>query len=158
MNITIIATGKLKEKYLIEASNEYIKRLKRFVPIEVKEINDEKIPDNASKKEEEIIKQKEGEKIISKIPKNSYVITLEIDAKQLSSIEFSQKINATDTTTSHICFIIGGSLGLSEEVKNKSNFALSFSKMTFPHQLFRILLLEQIYRAYKIKNNDKYHK
>lgn len=159
MNIRIIAVGKIKEKFMQEGIKEYSKRLSRYCNLEIIEVDDEKAPDNLSEKEMEQIKQKEGEKILSKIPSNSYIITLEIKGKQLSSEELSEKIESLMIEgISDITFIIGGSLGLSKEISQKSNFKLSFSKMTFPHQLMRVVLLEQIYRGFRIMRNEPYHK
>lgn len=158
MNINIISVGKIKEKYFTAAIEEYSKRLSRFVKLIVTEIPDERIPDNASEKEIEIIKEKEGHKILSKLNENSFVITLCIEGKELSSEELAQKITDISMSSSNITFIIGGSLGLSDAVKNKSQLRLSFGKITFPHQLMRVVLLEQIYRAFKINNNESYHK
>lgn len=158
MNINIISVGKIKEKYFTAAIEEYSKRLSRFVKLIVTEIPDERIPDNASEKEIEIIKEKEGRKILSKLNENSFVITLCIEGKELSSEELAQKITDISMSSSNITFIIGGSLGLSNAVKNKSQLRLSFGKITFPHQLMRVVLLEQIYRAFKINNNENYHK
>jgi len=158
MKITIISVGKLKEKYLVEGIKEYSKRLSKYTNLEIIEVNDEHAPENLSKKDMEIIKDKEGKKILSKL-NDSFVITLVIDRKQLSSIEFSNKIEEIKTYhSSNITFIIGGSLGLSNDVISKANFKLSFSKMTFPHQLMRLILLEQIYRSFRISNNEPYHK
>lgn len=158
MNINIISVGKIKEKYFTAAIEEYSKRLSRFVKLILTEIPDERIPDNASEKEIEIIKEKEGLKILSKLNENSFVITLCIEGKELSSEELAQKITDISMSSSNITFIIGGSLGLSNAVKNKSQLRLSFGKITFPHQLMRVVLLEQIYRAFKINNNENYHK
>lgn len=158
MNITVIGVGKIKEKYFTAAIEEYSKRLSRFVKLHIIEIPDEKIPDNASEKEMEQIKQKEGAKILEKIPANSFVITLCIEGKELSSTELAKKIADISMTSSSVTFIIGGSLGLSEEVKARSVLRLSFGKMTLPHQLMRVVLLEQVYRAFKINNNENYHK
>lgn len=159
MKITLICVGKLKEKYLTEAVEEYSKRLSRYCTLELVEVSDEKAPENASCAEEEIIKRKEGERILKTIKDNSYCIVLAIDGKMLSSEELSDKINSLGISgTSHITFIIGGSLGLSEEVLKRADLKLSFSKMTFPHQLMRVVLLEQVYRAYKIICNEPYHK
>lgn len=158
MNITVIGVGKIKEKYFTAAIDEYSKRLSRFVKLNIIEIPDEKIPDNASEKEMEQIKQKEGAKILEKIPANSFVITLCIEGKELSSTELAKKIADISMTSSSVTFIIGGSLGLSEEVKARSVLRLSFGKMTLPHQLMRVVLLEQVYRAFKINNNENYHK
>lgn len=157
MNINIICVGKLKEKYWVMAENEYSKRLSRFVKLNLIQLPDEKLTGNDSL--DNIAKEKEGEKIISKIPKNSFVIAMDIKGKQLSSEEFSKQIeNLSITGKSNITFIIGGSLGISDSVLKKADKKISFSKMTFPHQLFRIMLLEQIYRSFKIINNGTYHK
>lgn len=158
MNLTILCVGKLKEKYWNEAICEYSKRLSRFVKLTILEIPDEKIPDNASQKQEEQVKEKEGIAILSKIPSDSFVVSLCVEGKQLSSEMFSEKIEEVMLTKSHITFLIGGSLGLSEAVKKHSDLRLSFSKMTFPHQLMRVILLEQIYRAFKIIHHETYHK
>ena len=158
MNITVIGVGKIKEKYFTAAIDEYAKRLSRFVKLDIIEIPDEKIPDNASEKEMEQIKQKEGAKILEKIPANSYVVTLCIEGKELSSTELARKIADVSMTSSSVTFIIGGSLGLWDEVKSKSALRLSFGRMTLPHQLMRVVLLEQVYRAFKINNNENYHK
>ena len=157
MNINIICVGKLKEKYWVMSENEYSKRLSRFVKLNLIQLPDEKLTGNDSL--DNIAKEKEGEKIISKIPKNSFVIAMDIKGKQLSSEEFSKQIeNLSITGKSNITFIIGGSLGISDSVLNKADKKISFSKMTFPHQLFRIMLLEQIYSSFKIINNETYHK
>lgn len=158
MNITVIGVGKIKEKYFTAAIDEYAKRLSRFVKLNIIEIPDEKIPDNASDKEMEQIKQKEGAKILEKIPANSFAVTLCIEGKELSSTELAKKIADISMTSSSITFIIGGSLGLCDEVKAKSALRLSFGRMTLPHQLMRVVLLEQVYRAFKINNNESYHK
>ena len=159
MNIRIIAVGKIKEKYIQEGIKEYSKRLSKYCSLEIIEVDDEKAPENLSDKEIDIIKQKEGERILSKIPQNSYVISLEIQGKEISSEELSNKLNNLMIEgSSNITFIIGGSLGLSDTVSSKSNFKLSFSKMTFPHQLMRMILLEQIYRSWRIIKNEPYHK
>ena len=158
MNINIISVGKIKEKYFTAAINEYAKRLSRFVKLNIIEVPDEKISDNASEKEMEIIKEKEGAKILAKLSANSFVVTLCIEGKELSSEELAKKISDISMTSSNITFIIGGSLGLADTVKSKSNLRLSFGRMTLPHQLMRVVLLEQIYRAFKINNNESYHK
>ena len=159
MNISIIAVGKLKEKYLKQAIDEYSKRLSRYSKLEVIELPDEKTPDNASEKEEQQIKEKEGRLILSKIKDNSYVIAMDLKGKQITSEEFASFIsNCGVTGNSNIVFIIGGSLGLSEGVIKRANYKLCFSKMTFPHQLFRVMLLEQVYRGFRIINNEPYHK
>ncbi|MDD5794134.1 MAG: 23S rRNA (pseudouridine(1915)-N(3))-methyltransferase RlmH [Clostridiales bacterium] len=159
MNISIIAVGKLKEKYLKMAVDEYSKRLSRYTKLEIIELQDEKTPDNASEKEEVQIKEKEGKAILSKIKDNAYVIAMDLNGKQLASVEFSQFIsNCAVMGNSNIVFVIGGSLGLSEEVIKRADYKLCFSKMTFPHQLFRVMLLEQVYRGFRIMNNEPYHK
>lgn len=159
MNITIIAVGKLKEKYLKLAIDEYSKRLSRYCKLEAIELPDEKTPDNASVKEEEIIRDKEGKLILSKIKDNAYVVAMDLGGKELTSEEFAKFISNNGVMgNSNIVFVIGGSLGLSEEVKKRANYKICFSKMTFPHQLFRVMLLEQIYRGFRITNNEPYHK
>ena len=159
MKITILAVGKVKEKYFTMAIDEYAKRLSRYIKLEIIEVADEKTPDGASENEEELIREKEGERILKNIKDGSYVITLEIEGKMLDSVELSEKINQIGVSgKGHITFIIGGSLGLSREVKSKADFKLSFSKMTFPHQLMRVVLLEQVYRSYRILGNEPYHK
>ena len=158
MKITILCVGKIKEKYFTDAIKEYTKRLSRFANTEIIEVADEKIPDNASAREEEIIKEKEGSKILSKIREASYIIALCIEGKEMSSEELAKKIENISMQNSHIVFIIGGSLGLSDEVKQKAHLKLSFGQMTLPHQLMRVVLCEQVYRAFKINNNESYHK
>jgi 23S rRNA (pseudouridine1915-N3)-methyltransferase len=158
MNITIITIGKLKEKYFKDAVSEYLKRLSRFGKIEIIELPDEKIPDNAGKKQTETIKNKEGAAILSHLKSNTYFITLCIEGKEFSSEELAEKISSLSMQTGHITLAIGGSLGLSDEVKNMSQLKLSFGKITFPHQLMRVVLLEQLYRAFKINSNESYHK
>lgn len=159
MNITLITVGKLKEKYLKQAIDEYSKRLSRYCKLEIIELNDEKTPDNASEKEEELIKEKEGKQILSKIKENAFVIAMDLGGKNLTSEELSKFIEQNGVMgNSNIVFLIGGSLGLSDEVKKRANYKLCFSKMTFPHQLFRVMLLEQIYRGFRIMKNEPYHK
>jgi 23S rRNA (pseudouridine1915-N3)-methyltransferase len=159
MNITIITVGKMKGDFLRSGVDEYAKRLKHYCNLEMIEVPDEKIPDHANMVVKEQIKNKEGLRIIEKIPKRSLVITLEIEGRQITSEEFAKKIEDYAVRgRSQLTFIIGGSLGLSDNVKSMANWHLSFSKMTFPHQLFRIMLLEQIYRSYKINRNETYHK
>ena len=159
MKITLITVGKIKEKYLKDAIAEYTKRLSKFCKLEIIEVADEKTPENASEKLEEIIRSKEAERILKYVKDNSYVITLEIDGRQLSSEELSEKIETLGVQgNSHIIFVIGGSIGLGREVIERSDYSLSFSKMTFPHQLMRVILLEQIYRSYMIINGTPYHK
>ncbi len=158
MKITVITVGKIKEKYLKEAITEYSKRLSRYCKLEHIEVNDEHAPDNLSQKDMEIIKNKEGERILSKL-KDSFTVALAIEGKQLSSEDLAQKIKDIQTyNASHITFIIGGSLGLSSDVLKKADLKLSFSKMTFPHQLMKVIMLEQIYRSFRINNNEPYHK
>jgi 23S rRNA (pseudouridine1915-N3)-methyltransferase len=159
MNITIITVGKLKEKYLKAAIDEYAKRLSRYCKLDIIEVTDEKIPDNASEKEELQIKEKEGEGILKFIKDNMFVIALAIDGKQLSSEELATYIKDLGIKGDrNLAFVIGGSLGLSKTVLNRANYKLSFSKMTFPHQLMRVILLEQVYRGYRIINGEPYHK
>ena len=166
MKITLITVGKIKEKYLRDAIAEYSKRLSRYCKLEIIEVADEKTPDHASDVVENTIRDKEAERIMKYVKEDTYVITLEINGKLLSSEELSAKINQLGIQgTSHITFIIGGSIGLGKEVLARSNYALSFSKMTlsfskmtFPHQLMRVILLEQIYRSYRIINGEPYHK
>ena len=157
MNIDLIAVGKIKEKYFTQAVEEYQKRLSRFVKFTVTEVLDEKIPDNASEKEKLLILEKEGEKILSKI-KDGFVVALCIEGKQLGSEEIADFLEKTSMTSSRITFIIGGSLGLSDKVKQRAGLKLSFGKVTLPHQLMRVVLSEQIYRGFKILNNENYHK
>ena len=159
MKITILTVGKIKEKYLRDAIAEYSKRLSRYAKLEIIEVADEKTPDNASETVETNTKNKEAERLLKYIRDDAYLITLEIKGKQLTSEELAQKIDTLGVQgTSHIIFVIGGSLGLGEEVLKRSNYALSFSKMTFPHQLMRVILLEQVYRSYRIMNGEPYHK
>ena len=159
MNIKIICVGKLKEKYLQEGIEEYKKRISKYSNIEIIEIADESIPDNCSEKEAISIKKKESDKIKNHIDSHDYVCALDLSGKQLTSEEFANKIqDITVQGFSTICFIIGGSLGIDKDLVINSNLVLSFSKLTFPHQLFRLILCEQIFRAYKIINNETYHK
>lgn len=159
MNIKIICVGKLKEKFLKEGIGEFQKRLKTYANLEIVEVKDEACPENSSELEMEKIKEVEGERILSKISKGSYVIALDIGGKALTSEDFAKKIEDLSVEgISSIDFIIGGSLGLSEGVKNKSDYRLSFSKFTFPHGLMRLILVEQVYRAFRIINNHPYHK
>ena len=159
MRINIVCVGKIKEKYLKLGIDEFKKRLSKYCKLEIIELEDEKAPENLSDKEMLIIKEKEGKKILSKIKDNSYVIALAIDGKNLSSEELAETINKLGVRgISNITFVIGGSLGLSDEVLSRADYKLSFSKMTFPHQLMRLILLEQVYRAYRINNGEPYHK
>ena len=159
MKITVIAVGKIKEKYLKDALAEYSKRLSRYCKLEIIEVADEKTPDQASEAAEDLIRAKEGERILKHIRDDMFVITLEIGGKMLTSEEFADKIETLGVQgKSSIAFVIGGSSGLGKEVLKRSDFALSFSKMTFPHQLMRVVLLEQVYRGYRIMNGEPYHK
>lgn len=159
MKITVITVGKLKEKYLKDAVAEYSKRLGKYCKLEILEVADEKTPDAASESTERQIRQKEGQRILKCIKEDAYVITLEIGGNMLDSLEFSRKIEALGVGgCSHIVFVIGGSIGLGEEVLQRANYGLSFSKMTFPHQLMRVILLEQLYRGYRIIEGAPYHK
>ena len=157
MNITVLCVGKIKEKYFTDAINEYKKRMSRFGKFEIIEIPDEKIPDRASEKEMSAIKDKEGKAILAKL-KSGYVVAMCIEGTEVSSEQLADKISAVSMTSSNITFIIGGSLGLSDEVKSRSDIRLSFGRITRPHQLMRVVLCEQIYRAFKIINNESYHK
>ena len=159
MKITLITVGKIKEKYLKDAIAEYSKRLSKYCKLDIIEVADEKTLDNASETVEDMIRFKEGERILKHVKDDAYVITLEIQGKLLTSEELADKIDSLGIQgTSHIVFIIGGSIGLGTEVLKRSNYALSFSKMTFPHQLMRVILLEQIYRSYRIISGEPYHK
>ena len=159
MKITILAVGKIKEKYFADAVAEYKKRLSRYCKLEIIEVADEKTPDHASTQEEELIRRKEGERLKKYIKDGAYVISLAIQGKQFSSEEFSKKIHALGLhRESHIIFIIGGSIGLASDILKESKELISFSKMTFPHQLMRVILLEQIYRGFRIMNGEPYHK
>jgi len=157
--IKIIAVGKIKEKYLQDAIREYEKRLSAYTKLEIIQVDDEKCPENASAALEEQIRTKEGERILKAVRDSDYVITLEIKGNMMSSEKLAGKIADLQTNgISDIAFIIGGSIGLSGEVSGRSDLKLSFSRMTFPHQLMRVILLEQIYRAYKINRHEPYHK
>jgi len=159
MKITLVTVGKIKEKYLRDAIHEYSKRLSRYCKLEMIEVADEKTPDQASETVEEQIRDKEGERILKYLKDDMYVITLEIAGKMLSSEELADKIEKLGIQGhSSIAFVIGGSIGLGREVLKRSDYSLSFSKMTFPHQLMRVVLLEQIYRSYRIINKEPYHK
>jgi len=159
VNISIISIGKLKEKYLKVGIDEYLKRLSSYAKVEIIELSDEKAPEELSQAEMEQVKQKEGERILAKISQDTYVIALAIDGKMKSSEELADSLDKLATYgNSKIAFVIGGSLGLSNEVLNRANEKLSFSKMTFPHQLMRLILLEQVYRAFRINRGEPYHK
>lgn len=159
MKITIVCVGKIKEKFYRDALAEYTKRLSRYCSLSITEVADEKTKEQASDVECAIIKDREGERILKSIREDGYVIALAIDGKNLDSVELSEKIeNLALTGKSTIYFVIGGSLGLSDEVMKRADYKLSFSRMTFPHQLMRVILLEQIYRSYRIINHEPYHK
>ena len=159
MKITLITVGKVKEKYFRDAIAEYEKRLSKYCKLEIVEVTDEKTPDKASAVEEEIIKAKEAERILKYIKEDAFVYTLEILGQKLDSPAFAKQIeNIGISGKSHIQFVIGGSLGLHESVSKRADRKLSFSDMTFPHQLMRVILLEQVYRAYRIISGEPYHK
>lgn len=159
MKITCVTVGKIKEKYLTEAIREYEKRLSRYCKLEIVELADEKTPDGASPSEETAIREREGERILKALKDDMYVIALAIEGKMPDSVELSRKVESLGIQgVSHIAFVIGGSLGLSEGVLKRADYALSFSRMTFPHQLMRVILLEQIYRSYRIMKGEPYHK
>jgi 23S rRNA (pseudouridine1915-N3)-methyltransferase len=159
VNILIVTVGKLKEKYLKMGIDEYLKRLNAYAKVEVVEVADEKAPEELSESEMIQVKQKEGERILAKISQDTYIIALAINGKMQSSEELADTLDKLATYgKSKIAFIIGGSLGLSDEVLKRSNEQLSFSKMTFPHQLMKLILVEQIYRAYRINRGEPYHK
>ena len=149
--IKIICVGKIKEKYLEDAIKEYVKRISKYTKIDIIEVNDVDYDINKTL-------ETERDSILKHISNKDYIITLDIEGNNISSIEFASKMNDIFNHNSDISFIIGGSYGLHKDIKNMSNYSLSFSKMTFPHQLFRVMLLEQIYRSYKINNNETYHK
>lgn len=159
MKIRLIVVGKLKEKYLVAGIKEYQKRISGYTNIEIIEVADERIPDKASLAQEAMVKVKEGRKILDKIKQDDYVILLDVGGKELDSIAFSKHLEQCMINgKSTIDFVIGGSLGHGEEILQRADFRLSFSPMTFPHQLMRLILIEQIYRAFKIMKNETYHK
>ncbi len=159
MKITLITVGRIKERYLREAVAEYSKRLSRYCRLEILETADEKTPEDAGESAEAAVRDKEGKRILKLIREDAYVITLEIQGKMLASVELADKIEGLGISgSSHIVFVIGGSIGLSKEVCARSDYALSFSRMTFPHQLMRVILLEQIYRSFRIIHGEPYHK
>lgn len=159
MKITLITVGKIKEKYFTEAIREYAKRLSRYCKLEIVELEDEKTPDRASEAEERQIKEKEGERILKAIKEGSYTIALAIEGKKMTSEQFAKKMDTLGIQgKSHVNFVIGGSLGLDERVLQRAEEWVSFSDMTFPHQLMRVILLEQIYRGYRIIHKEPYHK
>lgn len=159
MKITLVTVGKIKERYFEDAIREYAKRLSRYCKLDIIQVADEKTPDGAGEAIERQIKEKEGQRILSNIKDGAYVIALAIEGRMLSSEELASRLQKLGVDgISHIVFVIGGSLGLSDEVMGRADYALSFSKMTFPHQLMRVILLEQIYRAYRIMTGAPYHK
>ncbi|WP_264739985.1 23S rRNA (pseudouridine(1915)-N(3))-methyltransferase RlmH [Cytobacillus firmus] len=159
MNISIITVGKLKEKYLKQGIDEYLKRLSAYAKMDIIEVPDEKAPEELSETEMLQVKQKEGERILSKIHPDAHVIALAIEGKMKSSEELADSLDKLATYgKSKIAFVIGGSLGLSQEVLRRADEKLSFSKMTFPHQLMKLILLEQVYRAFRINRGEPYHK
>jgi len=159
MKISLICVGKIKEKYLTMGIDEYKKRLGRYCSLEIIELPDEKTPDNVGPAVEESIKKTEGNRILKVLKEDSYCIALDIKGNMLSSVELANHLDRLFVSgKSHISFVIGGSLGLSDDVLNRADYRLSFSKMTFPHQLMRLIFLEQIYRAFRIMNNEPYHK
>lgn len=159
MRITVIAVGKIKEKFYRDAIDEYTKRLSKYCKLEIKEVTDEKTPDHASDTVNAQILAKEGERIKNLIPKDSHVVVLAIEGKKYDSVSFADMINQAGIHgISNITFIIGGSLGIADDIKKSANAGISFSDMTFPHQLMRVILLEQIYRGYKIISKEPYHK
>ena len=159
MKITLAVVGKIKEKYCSDAVAEYGKRLGRYCRLSIAEAPDEKTPDGASPAQESLIKAKEGERLQKLIPQDAYVIALAIQGKKYSSEAFAEKMQSLAVTgESHLCFVIGGSLGLDEEILKQADLLVSFSDMTFPHQRMRVILLEQIYRGFRILNHEPYHK
>ena len=159
MKITLITVGKIKEKFFQDAIAEYSKRLSRYCKLEIIQVADEKTPDGASEAVETQIKEKEGERILQKIPDGAFVVALAIDGKMLDSEELAGQMERWNVGgISHVVFLIGGSLGLAPTVLKRADYKLSFSKMTFPHQLMRVILLEQVYRSFRIRNHEPYHK
>ena len=159
INITVAAVGRIKEKFYTEAVEEYSKRLRRYCKLNIVEVKDEPTPDNPSDREREIVLNSEGKRLLEKIPKSAYVVALCIEGKNMPSERFAEFIQNTATEgKGEIVFVIGGSMGICEEIKKRADFKLSFSEMTFPHQLMRVILLEQIYRAFNIAEGGKYHK
>jgi len=159
MKITLVTVGKIKEKYWKDAVAEYAKRLSRYCKLDILEVADEKTPDNSSQAHEESIKRKEGERILKLVKEDSYVVVLAVEGNKLTSEGLADKINWLGINgKSHIVFVIGGSLGVSDEIMNRADYALSFSDMTFPHQMMRVVILEQVYRSYRIICGEPYHK
>lgn len=159
LNVTIVCVGKIKEKYFVDGIKEYHKRMGRYCKLEILEVADEPTPDHPSDRERELVLAKEGERILKKIPDSSHVTALCIEGKQMSSEQLAENLSTLAASgVSHRVFVIGGSLGLSEVVKKRADLRLSFSPMTFPHQLMRLILLEQLYRGFTIGQGGKYHK
>ncbi|PKM79371.1 MAG: 23S rRNA (pseudouridine(1915)-N(3))-methyltransferase RlmH [Firmicutes bacterium HGW-Firmicutes-13] len=159
MNLKIIAVGKIREKYLSRGIEEYLKRLRPYARIEIIEVADEKIPDRASPAEEEVIKTKEGERVLKKLEPDSFLVVLAVEGKLLSSEELAGRLEKLAVEgQGKVTFIIGGTLGLAEDIKSRADLLLSFSTLTFPHQVMRFILLEQLYRAFKIIRGEPYHK
>ncbi len=158
LTINILCVGKIKESYLREAINEYSKRLSKYCNLNIIEVQDEKVPDKISETIIKNIKDKEAHKMLSYIKRETYCVSLNLRGKELSSEEFSEKIQEISNISSSVTFVIGGTLGIGEEIINISKEEICFSKMTFPHQLIRVFLLEQIFRAFKISNNETYHR
>lgn len=158
MNIRVICVGKLKEKFWQEACAEYLKRITGFTRIEIVELKEAKLPKNASPADEQAVIEKESQSILDKIQDRDYVIAMDLSGKQEDSVEFAKCLETISLGNSTIDFVIGGSLGLSDSVRKRADKKMAFSEMTFPHQLFRVMLLEQVYRAFKIINNETYHK
>lgn len=156
--VRLIVVGKLKEKYWVEAEAEYLKRIRPYLKLEIREISDIASPENASVSQEELVRQNEGKFIESLILPKSFLVTLDLRGKQLTSPELADFLNERMIEGQDLTLVVGGSLGLTEELVKRANFNLSFSKLTFPHQLFRVMLLEQLYRACKIVRGEKYHK
>lgn len=159
MKLTILCVGKCREKYFTDAAAEYLKRLSRYAKTEVIEVKDEKTPEEASPHEEELIRETEGKRLLERLPENAYVICTAIDGKSFDSVGLSVRLSELMLRgESHLCFVIGGSIGLSESVLSRADEKWSFSKLTFPHQLMRVILTEQLYRAFRIMNHEPYHK
>lgn len=159
MKVKIICVGKLKEKYLVDGIHEYLKRISGYADVEVIEVADERIPEKASLAEEIMIKAKEGRRLLDKVKQDDYMVLLDVNGKEMDSVDFSKHIEKCMIDgKSTIDFVIGGSLGHGEEIIDRANMRLSFSPLTFPHQLMRLILVEQIYRAFKIMRNETYHK
>lgn len=158
VNIKLVVVGKIKESFLKEEINEYLKRLSRYCKINIIEVDDQKIKENASLKEQQQVLKLEGKDLLKQIKDDEYVILLDLHGKEIDSINFAKQINQIMNRYSTITFVIGGSLGLDDELRNRANFKLCLSQMTFTHQMTRVIILEQIYRSFKINNNEIYHK